>query len=390
LSTPASPLSGGAQALARSFDVIAKAGSAAALRQRLRERWPAFIAPKELAIVGAADEGVRLASLCGKLGIALRAVADDNPKMIGRAVAGVPVSAVDELRKLGPDVPVIVASHRALKPVRRLRGMGFRHVAPFLLLQAMEPERFPPHMFHVRLLEELVSGLPRLRALEGRLADDQSKAVLAAVIDYRLSGEPESLDPVVQWELYGPGTLLTYGSDEVYVDGGTFDGDSIRLFSERVGNRYERIIGFEPDPGTFKRLQANFAGEPRVEPVNAGLHSKKGTLRFDDAGTRGSILVESGGVEVPVVPLDEVLKGARVSYIKMNIEGVEVDALEGARASITRWAPKLAISAYHHANDLWRIPEAILSLRPDYRVYFRQHDGGIIETVTYALPASSA
>jgi len=112
----------------------------------------------------------------------------------------------------------------------------------------------------------------------------------------------------------------------------------------------------------------------------------KGVLRFDDAGTRGSILVESGGIVVPVVGLDEVLKGDRVSYIKMNIEGAEIDALQGGSQSIKRWAPKLAISAYHFPSHLWQIPAMIKELRNDYQIFFRQHDGGIIETVVFALP----
>lgn len=382
----------GTAALCATLDSIERAGSATLLRNQLAGRWPAFSknALKGLAIVGMADEGLRLASLCKRHGIVLHAVADDNPERRGLVVEGQTVTAVEELQRIDRNVPVIVASHRALKPVRRLRQMGFANVAPFLLLQALDPERFPPHMFHDRLLEDLVESLPRLRELGDRLADDRSKAVLSAVIQYRLTGDPEALAPIVEWELYGPGELLSYTSNEVYVDGGTFDGDSIRLFADRVGNHYDRIVGFEPDPNTFKRLKANFAGEPRVEPINAGLHRKKGTLRFDDAGTRGSILVETGGVTVPVVALDEMLKGSRVTYIKMNIEGAELDALEGARDSIASWAPKLAISAYHRADHLWKVPEAMMSLRDDYKLYFRQHDGGIIETVAYALPTVRA
>ena len=100
-------------------------------------------------------------------------------------------------------------------------------------------------------------------------------------------------------------------------------------------------------------------------------------------------MVESGGISVPVVGLDEVLQGDRVSYIKMNIEGAEIDALQGGADSIKRWGPKLAISAYHLPNHLWKIPLEISKLREDYQIFFRQHDGGIIETVVFALPISS-
>lgn len=383
-------LSGGHQLRAR-LDTIAKAGNVTQLRERLAERWPEFSKKnlKEIIIVGAAGEGLRLAAICARDGITLRGVGDDNPAMQGMMVEGCQVVSVDALASLDHSIPVVVASHRALLPVRRLRAMGFKTVAPFLMLQALDPIRFTPHMFHDGLLEDLIDNLARYRELDTLLADDYSRAVLAAAIGYRLDGEPEVLDPVVEWELYGPANLLNYGTDEVYVDGGAFDGDSIRLFIERVGGHYSRVFAFEPDPATFARLKTNFVSEPRIQPINAGLHKVKGTLRFDNAGTRGSILVESGGVTVPVVGLDEVLNGDRVSYIKMNIEGAEINALHGGSESIKHWKPKLAISAYHVPNHLWRIPQTIRELCPDYQISFRQHDGGIIETVVFALPGSS-
>lgn len=382
----------GALGFGERLNIIASACSAADLRARLAERWPAFTTGKlkEIAIVGAAGEGLRLAKLCSRHGIVLRGIADDNSVKQAQPVEGRMVTAVEDFDRLDRGTPVIVASHRALLPVRRLRKMGFANVAPFLLLQELDPIRFPPHMFHDGLLEDLANNLPRYRELGEIVADDRSCAVLAAVIDYRLNADPEVLDSIVEWDLYGPNNLLNYGTDEVYVDGGAYDGDSIRLFIKRVHNQFVKVIAFEPDPVTFDQLKANFANEPRVQPIMAGLHRAKATLRFDDAGTRGSVLTANGATMVSVIGLDEVLNGERVTYVKLNIEGAEIDALEGGAASIRRWAPKLAIAAYHVPDHLWRVPATIRGLRPDYRIYFRQHDGGIIETVTYALSSKAA
>ncbi len=363
-------------------------GGPAGLRAALLDRHPAFDPARleRLAIVGAAGEGQRLAAICRACAIAVAAIADDDPAKIGTLIAGVPVIPTARLAELDRALPVVIASHRVLKAAERLRGQGFNNVAPFALLQVLDPAQFPPHMFYDGLLEDLWRNRERYRALAGRLADDRSRSVLDAALGYRLTLDPTPLAPVVEWDLYNPAGLLSYGEDEVYVDAGAYDGDSIRLFIERVGGRYARILAFEPDKNTFKRLAANFAGEPRIEPINAGLHRRSATLHFDNAGTRGSILVGSGGIEVPVVGLDDVLKGDRVTYIKMNIEGAEIEALRGARDSIRRWWPKLAISAYHHPADLWQIIETISEIEPDYRLYLRQHDGGINETVVYALP----
>ena len=125
--------------------------------------------------------------------------------------------------------------------------------------------------------------------------------------------------------------------------------------------------------------------EPRIEPINAGLHRQKAVLRFRDDASRGAIFTDDGDISMQVVSLDDVLAGSRASYIKMNIEGAEIDALNGARRTIERWLPKLAISVYHRPSDLWRIPQLVHETSPRYALYLRQHDGGVIETVLYAI-----
>jgi FkbM family methyltransferase len=153
----------------------------------------------------------------------------------------------------------------------------------------------------------------------------------------------------------------------------------------RVDHRFERIYAFEPDPVTFGKLQLNFAAEPRVEAIHAGLHREKGVLRFKDDGSRGAIFTSDGEIEMPVTTLDNVIGERSVSYIKMNIEGAEIDALQGGERLIRRELPKLALSVYHRPSDLWRIPEIVKQFDDGYDLYLRQHDGGIIETVLYAL-----
>ncbi len=361
--------------------------SAADLRRALAARHPAFTAEhlQELAIVGAAEEGRRLLALCAERGIAVRGIVDDDPRKQGMSLGSLRVSPPPSLDALDRATPIVVASHRVLRPVERLRGAGFTHVAPFALLQVLDPERFPPHMFYSGLIEDLLDHASRYVELAALLADDMSRRVLDAVIGFRLTLEAEVLRPIIEQDLYAPRGLLTYEEDEVYVDAGSYDGDTIKLFMERAHGRFARILAFEPDRATFERLVANFAAETRVEPFNMGLHRTRAVLSFDHAGTRGSTLVDRGGSEIPVVGLDEVARGTRVTYIKMNIEGAEIDALGGAAQTIRRWRPKLAVAAYHRPADLWQVPATIREINPGYRLYLRQHDGGVIESVVYGL-----
>ncbi|WP_425281358.1 FkbM family methyltransferase [Pectobacterium odoriferum] len=70
----------------------------------------------------------------------------------------------------------------------------------------------------------------------------------------------------------------------------------------------------------------------------------------------------------------------------MDIEGYEINALKGAKETILRFHPKLAICAYHKVDDFFTIPELVLSYRNDYKVYMRHYTEGLLETVYYFIP----
>lgn len=347
----------------------------------------------EIAIVGAASEGVRLAGICRRRGIAISAIVDDDPAKLGTQIGETPVEPSTKLDALSRTVPVVIASHRVLHATQLLRARGFSTVLPFAALQVLAPDVFTPHMFYDGWLQDLLDNQPQYRWLRSELADERSRQVLDAVVDFRLTVDPKCLALIIDsgkyhQGLYHPAGLFDCMDDEVYVDAGAFDGDSLRWFKDRVGDCFERIIAFEPDPQTYTRLVRNFAEDSRVEAINAGLHRKRDVLRFRDDASRGAIFVADGDIAMDVVGLDEVLAGSRASFIKMNIEGAEIDALYGARETIYRWLPKLAVSVYHRPSDLWRIPRIVREFSDAYDLFLRQHDGGVIETVLYAVPRS--
>ena len=208
---------------------------------------------RSLAIVGAAPEGRRLADIYVAKGIKIDAIVDDDPAKKELVVAGLrvaPVACADA--ELPKSTPVIIASHRLLRVTQRLRELGFEHVVPFAMLQVLAPEVFPPHMFYNELLDDLWTHRSEIQALHDRLADNLSRQVLDAVIEFRRTLDPAALQPVVdEHDLYAPKGLFEFADDEVYVDGGSYDGDTIRTFIDRVRGRFGEIYAFEPDPVTF-------------------------------------------------------------------------------------------------------------------------------------------
>ena len=371
----------------RWLDEVKRSASAGSLKRLLRDRYPFMHTglPDCVAILGAGGEGRRLAEICARQGIEVAGIYDNDASKRGTAIGQHRVVPSDAIGLLDRSVPVIIASHRVLGATLMLRAMGFP-VAPFALLQVLDPDVFPPHMFYDGFVDDIHDNRLRYLELADRLDDEQSVRALDRILGYRLTLDASLLADAIDWDLYGFSGLVEFKDDEVYVDGGAYDGDSVRMFIDHVHGKYERILAFEPDPETFKRLSKSLAPLPRVEPLNYGLHSAKAELRFNNDGSRGAIITVDGECRINVVALDDILAGQRVTFIKMNIEGSELDALRGGAESIRRWRPRLAISAYHRPSDLWAVPFAFRELDPDYRLYLRQHDGGVIETVAYGIP----
>lgn len=369
------------------LDLVGTAHSAADLREGLAARFPAFAAGalKECVVVGAAVEGERFCSIAPALGVKIHAVVDQNPALLGRSLAGgiAVTPAIPE--SLSLDVPVIIASHRVLRATQRLTREGRRNVIGLGVLQTIDPKRFPPQAFYEHWLDDLVAHCDQYRKVYAMLADETSRALFDAILGYRVSGNINLLAPYVDDILFYPQDLFNLGSDEVYLDGGAFAGDTIELFVERTAGRFKRVIAFEPDPENFMKLAKRFSGEPRIEPRNLGLFSDRRELRFASAGGRASGLSDEGDVVVGVTSIDLELDGAPATFIKLNIEGAELEALSGAKETLRRWKPKLCVSGYHKASHLWEVPLTIQKICPDYKIYLRQHDGGVIESTYYGL-----
>ena len=123
----------------------------------------------------------------------------------------------------------------------------------------------------------------------------------------------------------------------------------------------------------------------RCAAVSLGLSDSQGTLHFNaDAGS-ASAIINGLGKSISVVSLDKELENEPISFIKMDLEGWEMNALRGAEITIKKYKPKLAIAVYHAAKDFRDIPQYILKLNPDYKLYLRHYTQGWSETVMFFL-----
>jgi len=365
------------------FDFIREFHDIQSLKSYIRNKNPDFKDKNftEVIIVGASVEGRKLAEICESNGISVAAIVDDNPILRNTQILELHVKSVDSLKSLNKSTHVIIATHRSLDIKIRLKNMGFNKVAPLMLLQCLFPEKFSPHDFHKGLQEDIFENIDDYHKLYISLSDQKSKDTLLAILNYRLLFDPQVLALMSRNDLYAPSDIFSLSDKEVYIDGGAFDGDSIRMFLERTNNSFERVIGFEPDPTTFELLRLKIP--EGIEIANIGLSSAYNEVFFEAHGNRLSAVSTNGHTKATLTDLDGFLNGSVATYIKLNIEGEELDALQGAKKTITQYSPKLAVSAYHRPDHLWKIPLYIKSINPKYRTFLRQHEGGIVETVLY-------
>lgn len=226
------------------------------------------------------------------------------------------------------------------------------------------------------------SQLIRLKAL---LSDRYSRDLLHRIVEFRLTGRYDVLPPPTPLEQYCPADLPRWPDPLRFIDGGAFDGDTLRQL-RRYGYEFEQIVAFEPDLENFARLSRCVENLGGGICLPCGLAQTSRQARFASGGTGSSRITDEGCQMIQCVSLDEALPGFRPHLIKMDIEGSEPDALQGAARTIVTHRPALAISVYHHPAHLWEIPLLIDNWGLDYSFYLRMHGHSSFDLVLYAIP----
>jgi FkbM family methyltransferase len=158
-------------------------------------------------------------------------------------------------------------------------------------------------------------------------------------------------------------------------------------FSEYCRGKDKEIIAFEPNPDQYHVCVRNAEKVIRSKVFPYALYNENTTVHFSTRNlATGAISTDSAiGLSIEAKRLDDVLAGQKPTFVKMDIEGAELAALEGAAKTIQECKPKLAVCVYHKPQDIWEIPGFILSLRSDYRLYLRHYSTAMGETVLYAV-----
>jgi FkbM family methyltransferase len=331
-----------------------------------------------------------------RLGMSPVALVDNNAALWGSTVHGVGVLSPEEAVRRHPDAAYVAAifTHTPLR--RQLRQLGASRVVSYAPLFHKYPQTFLPY-FAVDNPAVIAAQADLVQRAATLWADEESASLYAAILDWFVTLNSDAVPPPLPASATYFPELLALRSDEVFVDCGAFDGDTVLTYAAACGGRYGTIIALEPDPATFARLSVNVAALDRAVPMNAAAGARRGTIPFVASGALSSHAVSAGAqgiaaggplVDVEVVTLDEL--APRPTYVKMDIEGFEHEALAGARALLAGGETAFAVTLYHRMSDLWRLPLLVHESAPDLRLFLRHYAEDWAETICYAVPASRA
>ena len=200
------------------------------------------------------------------------------------------------------------------------------------------------------------------------LADEESKRVYKDILNFKVSGKIKYLLSSFCDKSKVYSDILNLNENEEIIDLGAYDGDTIKEFTAATGGKYKHITALEPDKKSYKKLLKNTDGMKNISTLNMGVWSKRDPLIFDAEAGRNSKL-SAEGVSIEVTDIDSL--NIAPTFIKADIEGSEMKALEGAEKTIKKYLPKLYICAYHRNEDLFALPLKIKELSEKYKIYFR-------------------
>ena len=234
----------------------------------------------------------------------------------------------------------------------------------------------------------LLSNIDDFSLLYNDLNDEKSKATLIAFIKGRISANQDYFAEVMVDDQYFPHDIVVLNDKEVIVEAGSNDGSTLKDMLRKTEGKFKRIYCFEPDLLCISSLEKiiNETNKP-ITLIKKGVGAASGEMKFKtDSVHGGSKIVYSGRYDykIDVTTIDEEIK-QHVSMIKMNIEGLELDALKRCKRILSEDAPRLAICVYHRINDIIEIWKFLKKTQPQYKFYLRHHNWGATETVLYAI-----
>ncbi|GHT02876.1 hypothetical protein AGMMS50276_32930 [Synergistales bacterium] len=315
-------------------------------------------------------------------------IVDKNPELQNNSYLGVPIRPTVTLSEANSRYVVLASSH-----IREMSVECTAHNAANWVLPAAIHD-FCPMVGEIGLLHHTDLPYEDMAYGYSLLADDKSREIFLAFLKYHYTFDNDFTgycDPT----LYFPDDLSSLIDYSNFVDVGAFTGDTCMDWVNKFTPLDEEYhyYAFEPDKESYLLLSEYIDSLP--ECVHAHITSHRMAIGSVDgfielSGSDGSSFIGSRtntSNQIPIGKIDSLFADKKkVTIIKADIEGAEIQLLEGAVETIRRCRSVLALSVYHRVSDLWQIPTRIHDLKLNYSIYLRHHQNVFSDTVCYAIP----
>lgn len=358
---------------------------------RIKKANPPFDLKKNESVVlfGAGILGKEFLGVCKLNKIKVEAICDNDRSKIGIKILGIGVISVEELiDKYPKNTLIIITMMHDFIVKEQLEKLGYKNVFSHTYFATVFPKKF--NYFNWRSsLEQFKKDINKITELYSMLEDNKSRKVFEQLIIYRLTLDYKKLISIVDEmeKEYFDSSLIKLSKDEVFVDGGGFDGDTLKKFIHLSHGNFKEIHTFEPDKKSQNKIKIFLKekNDKRIKLHTFGLSNKNMIAFFTNTGTAGSKVIINKGQKIKLVSLDSHLYKQKPTLIKLDIEGSETKAILGMKKIMRNFKPKLSICLYHNPSDLWNIPLLIKKINPKYKIFVRHYTKTLHDTVCYAI-----
>ena len=349
---------------------------------RLSDTCPVFI-------FGAGKFGRDLADVLRRNKFEVSGFIETDPKH--RQVSGLPVYSWSELSPLDKQQQIAIGIFNRMMPMDELQRLAQQAGYKNIFMPWHIYEQFSNDLgwrYWLGSAGAITNALSDIETIYNKLSDELSKQCMLDILTFRLGQKTAYASFKHEDNQYFNALTLSSIKDGhlSFIDGGAYNGDTYLELTALT--RVDKALLFEPDPNNYTQMVANVNHlKDDVTCLPLAISDKYSILSFSSDGGEGGAISEDGGQYIATVALDELIRNQTFNFIKLDVEGGEINALNGASELIARCRPMLAISLYHKPQDLWQIPEVINRLSEGYHLYIRQHYFNSFESVLYAIPA---
>lgn len=361
---------------------------------RRRSAAPLPVHPRRPVILYGAGQLGRLAyDFLRHVGVSVRYVLDQAARPGQRLNDAVPVySPTERAADPGAIVLVSIVNHPFTAIASSLRTKGWKDVRPFYDYAQHFATDHPLNngWFSGDLSRE---DRTHIRRAFQSLADLPSQAAYLHFLAWRLVREDwvfpgASVSPNDKY-LIPPVRAVLHGNEDI-IDIGAYDGRFLTHFLKPVNGAFSSARLFEPDPSNAALLQETVNRLPaeqrnRIQSRMVALSDRSGTQPFELGFGMACRLSDAGVSPVPTVTLDE-LALSSASYVKIHVEGAEINVLRGSVETLRRCRPIVVVTNDHNRDGLWKILTFLKETLNGYDLWFRAHIWGGTGAVAYAVP----